>query len=76
MSADNFIGIYKVNNRKFIGRDCLSDCERGDCKNCWSRIVFTAKSLPEAVKLAQEALNNPDEIYEYGYRFFNLGEVK
>lgn len=70
MSADNYLGIYKVNKRKFIGRGCWSECDRANCKDCDNRIVFTARSLSEAVKLAQEACN--EEPYEYGYHFLNL----
>lgn len=70
MSADNFLGIYKINRRKFIGRNCWSECEQDGCKGCGNRIIFTAKSLLEAVTLAQDACQKDD--YEYGYRFFNL----
>ena len=68
VSADNFLGIYKVNSKKFIGRGCWSECEN-DCFKCNIREVFVAKSITEAIKLAEEHLNNPDEVYEYGYRF-------
>lgn len=71
MSADNFLGIYKVNNRKYIGRSCWSECERPDCKACESRVIFTAKSMGEAVEIAENALCDPNEVYEYGYRFLN-----
>lgn len=69
MSADNILGIYKVNNRKFVGRSCWSECE-DDCSTCASRIIFTAKSISESVKKAQEELQN--DVYEYGYIFKNL----
>uniref|UniRef100_A0A6M3JH05 Uncharacterized protein n=1 Tax=viral metagenome TaxID=1070528 RepID=A0A6M3JH05_9ZZZZ len=69
MSADNFLGIYKENNRRYVARNCFSECE-GDCSNCNSAPVFIAKSLTEAVKKAEEELGY--DVYEYGYRFFNL----
>lgn len=68
MSADNFLGIYKINSRKYIGRGCWFECERVNCKNCEIRAVFVARSLLEAIKLAQEACGN----YEYGYKFLNM----
>ncbi len=67
MSADNFLGIYKANQRKFIGRGCWAECNRDNCKDCNNRIIFTAKSLSEAIRLAQDACNKDN--YEYGYRF-------
>lgn len=70
MSADNFLGIYKIHNRKYIGRGCWSECERTDCKNCKTRTIFIGKSLLEAVKMAQDACNTG--AYEYGLRFLNL----
>jgi len=70
MSADNFLGIYKASQRKFIGRGCWSECERDNCKVCDNRIVFVARSLSEAVKFAQDACN--EDNYEYGYSFLNL----
>ncbi len=71
MSADNFLGIYRANNCKYIGHSCWSECERKSCLNCENGIIFTAKSLKEAVKLAEEHCNNMDKIYEYGIRFLN-----
>jgi hypothetical protein len=72
MSADNFLGIYKVNNRKYIGRGCWSECEKNECNICSNRIIFTAKSITEAVKLAQATCNDIDQCYEYGYQFINI----
>ena len=71
MSADNFLGIYVVNKRKYIARSCWSECER-DCANCEQRIIFMAKSLREAIKLAQKELQNPNEVFEYGIHFLNV----
>jgi len=70
VSADNFLGIYKANGRRFIGRDCWSECERDNCRSCYNRVVFIAKSPSEAVGLAEKACN--EDNYEYGYRFLNL----
>ncbi len=71
MSADNFLGIYKQ-GRKYIGRNCWSECDEAVCKNCENRLVFVAKSLSGAVKEAEQHCKNIDETYEYGYRFLNL----
>lgn len=69
MSADNFLGIYQVNKRKFIGRGCWSECEQSNCKDCDNLVIFTAKSLSEAVRLAQDACGKA--LYEYGYQFLS-----
>ena len=69
MSTDNIMSIIKVNNRKYEAHNCFSECE-GDCSSCNSRVIFTAKSMTEAVYKAQEEMCN--DIYEYGYRFKNI----
>ena len=71
MSADNILIIYKVNNRKFVGHNCFSECEE-DCSICERGIVFTAKNVTEAIKKANDATQNMSMIYEYGYKFKNL----
>ena len=68
MSADNFLGIYKINDRKFIGRDCWSERVRDHCSTC-GNVIFLADSVKEAVELAEKTLQ--EEYYEYGYRFLN-----
>jgi len=69
MSADNLMTIVKVSSRKYEAHNCFSECE-GDCSSCNKRVIFTAKSITEAVKKAQEELSN--DIYEYGYIFKNI----
>lgn len=70
MSADNYLGIYKVNNRRYIARSCFSEYV-GNCNKCSNRIIFIAKSLSEAAHKAKDEINNPGASYEYGYRFLN-----
>jgi len=69
MSVDNYLGIYKVNNRKIEAHACFSECEE-DCSSCNCRIIFTARSIAEAVRKAQEEMGS--DIYEYGYMFKNI----
>ena len=71
MSADNFLGIYKANSRKYVAYNCWSECGRENCP-CIKREIFTAHSVIDAVKKAEQELRNPDMIYEYGYRFLNI----
>ena len=68
MSADNFLGVYRVSKEQWIGRSCWSECER-DCAHCTHRIVFEAKSLEEATQKARKELG--EGIYEYGINFLN-----
>lgn len=70
MSADNFLGIYQVSSRNYIARNCWAECEGKSCEYCNNRIVFTVKSIPEAVRLAEKACG--EDLFEYGYRFLNL----
>ena len=68
MSADNFLGIYRVNNRKYVAHNCWSECEKG-CSTCEAREIFTARGLKATIELAEDELRNG--IYEYGIRFLN-----
>jgi len=68
MSADNYLGIYKVNSRRYIARSCPSECQT-DCKHCDFRVVFTVSSLKQVWDKAKEAMSQ--DIYEYGINFIN-----
>lgn len=70
MSADNFLGIYQTRKGVFIGRGCWSECDKSDCEECPNTIIFTTKSLREAIQFAQDAYATGN--YEYGYRFLNF----
>ncbi len=68
MSAENFLGIRKINSRKFAGYSCWCECGM-DCTNCNSHPIFISKTLSNAMNKAQKEIDNDG--YEYGIRMLD-----
>lgn len=75
MSADNYLGIYRCKNGKFLAYSmCASEnykkkgLGRYLKQHCCT--IFEAKDVEDAVMKAE--LETRENYYEYGYSFLNL----
>jgi hypothetical protein len=70
MSADNYLGIFKMSDGSFQGHSVWAEDEdpRSNIDQRFAK--FIAETLEEAVIKAENEINNFDSRYEYGIRFF------
>ena len=70
MSADNYLGVFKMPDGSYQGHSVWSEDENPRESINPKFPAFIATTLEEAVKKAEDEMGNIDMIYEYGIRFF------
>lgn len=70
MSADNYLGVFKINENLYQGHSVWSEDKnpREHINILYAK--FSVSSLEQAVIEAEKEMQNIDSRYEYGIRFF------